>query len=158
MTHDSKVWAGAISIAFALGLAAQAEAQTLRPQLDLATAQKMQAGCLGYARDKNLKVAIAIYVYSGRMISFAHMDGAPTGIAEVAQWKGRAAAIMLTSTADMAQWKVPEAPGVATVPGGLPLFDRQNNGLGGIGVSGAAVADDLACAQAGIDASGIARP
>lgn len=139
-------------------LAAPAAAQTPRPQLDLDTAQKMQAGCLTFARERKLKVAVAVYDYAGRLISFAHMDGTPTAVAEVAHWKAKSAATVQIASEETGKWNLPGVPGIATVGGALPLFDASWNALGGIGVSGASVADDIACAQAGLEASGVKRP
>jgi glc operon protein GlcG len=137
---------------------APAVAQTPRPQLDLATARKMEAACLAYATEKNFKIAIAIYDYAGRMISFAQMDGTPTAIADIAQWKGKSAATIQISTEETAKWTVQGVPGIAYAGGGLPLFDASWNALGGIGISGAPVEEDIACGKAAIAASGIAQP
>lgn len=150
-----------LALAFGLVLIAQAvpvSAQTSRPQLDLDTARKMEAACLAYAHAKNFKVAIAIYDYSGRLISFALMDGTPTAIADIAQWKGKSAATIQISTEETAKWTAPGVPGIATAGGGLPLFDASWNALGGIGVSGAPVEDDIACGKVAIAASGIKQP
>ena len=133
-------------------------AQTLRPQMDFATARKMQDGCLAFAKERKLKVAVAVYDYAGRLISFAHMDGTPTAVAEVAHWKAKSAATVQISSEETGKWNLPGVPGVATVGGAVPLFDASWNALGGIGVSGASVEDDIACARAGIAASGVTQP
>jgi glc operon protein GlcG len=135
-----------------------ASAQTPRPQMDLDTAQRMQDGCLSFARERKLKVAIAIYDYAGRLVSFAHMDGTPTAVAEVAHWKAKSAATVQISSEETGKWNLPGVPGIATVGGAVPLFDASWNALGGIGVSGASVEDDIACAKAGITASGVKQP
>jgi uncharacterized protein GlcG (DUF336 family) len=135
-----------------------AAAQTSRPQMDLETARKMQDGCLTFARDRKLKVAVAVYDYAGRLISFALMDGTPTAVAEVAHWKAKSAATVQISSEETGKWNIPGVPGIATVGGAVPLFDASWNALGAIGVSGASVDDDIACAKAGITASGITQP
>ena len=133
-------------------------AQTSRPQMDLETARKMQDGCLNFARDRKLKVAVAVYDYAGLLVSFALMDGTPTAVAEVAHWKAKSAATVQISSEETGKWNIPGVPGIATVGGAVPLFDASWNALGGIGVSGASVEDDIACAKAGIAASGVVQP
>nr|WP_281064985.1 heme-binding protein [Asticcacaulis solisilvae] len=126
--------------------------------MDLETARKMQDGCLAFAKERKLKVAVAVYDYAGRLITFAYMDGTPTAVAEVAHWKARSAATVQISSEETGKWNLPGVPGIATVGGAVPLFDASWNALGGIGVSGASVEDDIACAKAGIAASGVTQP
>jgi uncharacterized protein GlcG (DUF336 family) len=136
-------------------LAAPAGAQTARPMLDYATAAKMRDACVAYARAHQTSVAIAIYDDEGRLITYDVMDGVVNVAGELAQWKARAAVGYRVSTADMANWGAAGVPGVATMPGGVPLFTADGTALGAIGVSGGSQGSDLPCAQAAIAAVGL---
>jgi glc operon protein GlcG len=129
-------------------------AQTPRPMLDYASAATIRDACLAWAGERKLTVAIAVFDESGKLLAFAHMDGAASAVGEFAQWKGRSAATVHVASAETANWgKGP--PGLATWEGGLPFFSAEGVPLGGVGVSGAESAEDVACAKAGIAAAGL---
>ncbi|MGV3553911.1 MAG: GlcG/HbpS family heme-binding protein [Croceibacterium sp.] len=129
-------------------------AQTARPMLDYATAAKVRDGCLSWAAEKKLTVAVAVYDEAGRLITFAIADGTPTAVAEFAMWKGRSAATVHVASKDTANWGRGPAF-LATWEGGTPIFSPDGTALGGVGVSGAESSDDTACGQAGIAAAGM---
>lgn len=131
-----------------------AHAQTLKPALDYATAAKVRDGCIAWANERNLKVAVAIYNPDGTLVTFAQMDGVPAAIVEIAQWKGKSAATFERASAETADWGGP-APGMATWGGGIPFFAADGSALGGVGTSGAKSSDDIACGEAGIAAAGV---
>ena len=135
-------------------LAAPAHAQTARPMLDYATAATMRDACVAYARDHGVGVAIAIYDDEGRLVAFALMDGIVNVSSELAMWKARAAMNYHLPSANMAKWD-PAIPGVATFPGGVPVFTASGAALGAIGVSGSSPDGDLACARAAVAAAGL---
>ena len=86
-------------------------------------------------------------------------DGAPFGKMDFAEAKAVAAAAWGFDTAGQADGSkdfpgFARAPFVETVPGGVPMWSGQTR-LGAVGVSGAAPADDVACAEAGIRAAGL---
>lgn len=143
------------ALAGALLLAAMPlAAQTPRPMLDYASAAAIRDGCLAWAGERKLTVAVAVYDESGRLLAFAHMDGAASAVGEFAQWKGRSAATIHVASSVTAEWgRGP--PGLATWEGGLPVFSAAGVALGGVGVSGAESAEDVACARAGIAAAGL---
>jgi glc operon protein GlcG len=130
-------------------------AQTARPMLDYDTAAQIRDGCLAWADERGLSVAVAVYDESGRLIAFALADGAPTAVAEFAMWKGKSAATIHVSSKETANWG-PGAPGLSSWEGGTPIFTPEGSALGGVGVSGASSADDSACGEAGIAAAGMA--
>lgn len=138
-----------------LAAAMPAPAQTARPMLDYATAAQIRDGCLAWAGERRLNVAVAVYDESGRLVAFALADGAPTAVADFAMWKGKSAATIHVASKDTANWG-PGAPGLATWEGGTPIFTPDGTALGGVGVSGASSADDSACGEAGIAAAGMA--
>ena len=91
---------------------------------------------------------------NGKLLAFAHMDGAASAVGDFAQWKGRSAATIHVASAVTAGWgRGP--PGLATWEGGVPVFSAGGDALGGVGVSGAQSAEDVACAKAGIAAAGL---
>lgn len=144
----------AASTALAFAAASAAAGQTPRLALDYATAATIRDGCLAWAGERGLRVAVAVYDESGRLIAFAHADGAPTAVADFAMWKGKSAATIHVASKDTANWGN-GPPGLATWEGGVPIFTREGTALGGIGVSGASGAEDSACGEAGIAAAGM---
>ena len=135
-------------------LPAAATAQTPRPMLDYASAATIRDTCLAWAAERKLTVAVAVFDESGKLLAFAHMDGAASAVGDVAHWKGRSAATIHVASAVTAEWgRGP--PGLATWEGGLPVFSAEGVALGGVGVSGAQSAEDVACAKAGIAAAGL---
>jgi uncharacterized protein GlcG (DUF336 family) len=135
-------------------LAGPAGAQTARPMLDYASAAAIRDGCVAWAGERKLAVAVAVFDERGTLMAFALMDGAASAVGDYAQWKGRSAATIHVASAVTAEWgRGP--PGLATWEGGIPVFSPAGAALGGIGVSGAESAEDVACAKAGIAAAGL---
>ncbi len=137
------------------GVPLAGHAQTLRPVLTYESAAKIRDGCLAFAREKKLDVAIAVHDEAGRLLTFARMDGASTAVSDIAMWKSRSAATFRYSSAETARWNAPMIPGIATAGGGVTVFTADGRALGAIGVSGAQTEDDIACAEAGIRAAGL---
>ena len=71
-------------------------AQTPRPMLDYGSAATIRDTCVAWAKERDLAVAVAVFDEGGKLIAFAHMDGASSAVGEVAQWKGRSAATIPT--------------------------------------------------------------
>ena len=143
----------AISLAM-LMISTPLAAQTPRPMLDYASAATIRDTCLAWAAERRLTVAVAVFDESGKLLALAHMDGAASAVGDFAQWKGRSAATVHVASAETAEWgRGP--PGLATWEGGLPIFSAAGVALGGVGVSGAESAEDVACGRAGIAAAGL---
>ena len=143
----------AISLAM-LMISTPLAAQTPRPMLDYASAATIRDTCLAWAAERRLTVAVAVFDESGKLLALAHMDGAASAVGDFAQWKGRSAATVHVASATTADWgRGP--PGLATWEGGLPIFSAAGVALGGVGVSGAESAEDVACGKAGIAAAGL---
>jgi glc operon protein GlcG len=132
--------------------------QEQRPILTFKTAQKILAGSIAFADSSKLSMAIAVYDNYGQLISFAKMDGTSVSVGKVAQWKGLSASIYQFSTEETGKWKVPSAPDIATVPGGIPIKTKEGFVIGAIGVSGSASSVDVKCAEAGLKAAGLFLP
>jgi len=146
-----KGWATMLAM---LALAAPGAAQTARPMLDYASAAQIRDGCVAWASERKLAVAVAVFDERGTLLAFALMDGAASAVGGYAQWKGRSAATIHEASAVTAEWgRGP--PGLATWEGGTPVFSTGGAALGGVGVSGAESAEDAACGRAGIAAAGL---
>ena len=144
---------GATLLAIA-ALSEPAGAQTARPMLDYASAAKIRDGCVAWASERKLAVAVAVFDERGTLMAFAMMDGAASAVGDYAQWKGRSAAMIHVASAETAEWgRGP--PGLATWEGGTPVFSTDGAALGGVGVSGAESSEDVACGKAGIAAAGL---
>jgi uncharacterized protein GlcG (DUF336 family) len=133
---------------------APAGAQTARPMLDYASAAKIRDGCVAWANERKLSVAVAVFDERGTLMAFALMDGAAAAVGDYAQWKGRSAAMIHVASAETANWGRGPAQ-LATWEGGVPVFSSDGVPLGGVGVSGAESAEDVACGKAGIAAAGL---
>jgi uncharacterized protein GlcG (DUF336 family) len=145
----------ALAVLLLAAAAMPALAQTPRPMLDYATAAKIRDGCLAVAAQKGFALGIAVFDNTGRLIAFAKMDGASTGAAELAQWKGKSAAVYGFPTSETAKWNGYSAPDMATFEGGVPFYGQDGTQLGGVGDSGAESKDDVACGLAGVAAAGL---
>ncbi len=144
----------AFAMATLLAAATPLTAQTPRPMLDYTSAATIRDTCVAWAKERNLTIAVAVFDESGKLLAFAHMDGAASAVGDFAQWKGRSAATVHVASSETANWgKGP--PGLATWDGGVPVFSAEGVPLGGVGVSGAESADDVACGKAGIAAAGL---
>ena len=141
-----------VAVGLAVAEQGPATAQIMRPVLSLETASRMRDTCLAWARERKLNVAIAVYDDSGRLMTFARMDGANTAVSDIAMWKGRSAATYRVASAETAKWNNPAFPGISTGGGGTPVFTADGKPLGAIGVSGAATEEDIACGEAAIGA------
>ena len=135
----------------------------MRPELTLAHARSMVAACEDFAGEKGLApLSMAVYDAAGNLKLFSRQDGAMLVTVEFAGIKARTSAALGMSTkvlGDDVEFADKERPfglrwldNLTMVQGGVPITTAGGQLLGGIGVSGAASADDEACAQAGVDA------
>lgn len=151
--------------AFALGLIALAAPRSAKAQaLDARAAQAIIAGCIAHATAHRNQEAIVVVDKGGRIIASLRMDRAEFGKMDFAEAKAVAAAAWGFETAGQADGAkdfpgFARAPFVQTVPGGVPVLTADGmTQIGAVGVSGAAPADDAACAVAGIRAAGLGVP
>ena len=142
-------------------LAAAGATDARAAPLDARQAQAIVSGCASHAAGRHQSHAIAVVDAGGHLVAALRMDGNGSGIMDFALAKAEAAASWGFSTAQMAEGAratpgFASAPHVVTVPGGLPIWSADGRErLGAVGVSGEAPADDAACAEAGIAASGL---
>lgn len=115
------------------------------------------------AKADGLSVAVCLCDVQGHVLASARMDGVTPPILGFAEDKAFTAATMRRSTAAFAE-RMASSPsltlGLSTrarlLPwgGGLPIV-QAGQVIGGIGVSGAKDAEDIACAQSALEAAGL---
>ena len=147
-----------ISIFLVAGGAAPIQAQPAAT-LNAQAAQAIVAGCAAHAGAKRNQQAIVVVDLGGRAVAALRMDGATFGKMDFALAKATAAAAWGFDTGGQGEGAkefpgFAHAPFVQTVPGGLPVYNGRTR-VGAVGVSGAAPADDVACAEAGLAAAGL---
>ncbi|MFL6759301.1 heme-binding protein [Sphingomonas sp.] len=141
--------------------AVAAQPQPHSPLLDARAAEAIVAGCVAQSAPKMQSHAIAVVDTGGHVVAALRMDGNGSGIFDFALAKAEAAAAWGFSTAEMVEAAkgtpgFANAPHVVTVPGGVPVYTADGKArIGAVGVSGEAPADDAACAEAGVRASGL---
>jgi uncharacterized protein GlcG (DUF336 family) len=122
-------------------------------------AQKLIDAAVAKAKSLGVPQIVAILDESGNLKAFYRMDGAPLISIEVAQNKAYTALLGAPSHEFFDRIKdnpalvagLPHVPRIALFGGGFPV--RIDDAIAGaIGVSGGSVEQDIACAQAAIDA------
>ena len=93
------------------------------------------------------------------------MDDAWVGSIDIAIKKAKTAVFFMMPTGEIGKLSQPGKPlyapsstsneGLITFPGGLPIVDEQGVLVGAIGVSGSAVENDNAVAEAGVKVVGV---
>jgi len=124
-----------------------------------ALAAKMIEAAVAKADSLGVPQIVAILDESGLLKAYCRMDGAPLISIEVAQNKAYTALLGAPSQDFFNRIKddpallagAPHIPRIAVFGGGLPI-KIDGAVVGGIGVSGGSVEQDVACAQAGLDA------
>jgi uncharacterized protein GlcG (DUF336 family) len=122
-------------------------------------AARMVEAAVAKAKSLGVPQVIAILDESGMLKAFCRMDGAMLISIEVAQNKAYTALLGAPSQDFFNRIKddpalvagVPHIPRIVTFGGGLPIL-IDGAVVGGIGVSGGSVEQDIACAQAAFDA------
>jgi len=122
------------------------------------TAQQMIAAAVAKAQELGVPQVVAVLDESGLLKAFCRMDGAALVSIEVAQNKAYTALFGMPSQDFYNFIKddpallagVPHIPRIALFGGGLPIRVGDKV-VGGIGVSGGTVEQDVACAQAGLE-------
>ena len=132
-----------------------------KQSISAAVAQKMVAAAVAKAEELGVGQVVAILDESGLLKAFCRMEGTPLVSIEASQNKAYTALLGMPSQDFFDSIKdapalvagVPHLPRIVTFGGGLPI--RSGDAVvGAIGVSGGTVEQDIACAQAGLDAAG----
>lgn len=129
--------------------------------LSLAQARRMIDAAIVEAENLGAKMNVAVVDAGGNLIAHVRMDGAFIGSIGVSIDKAWTSAAFKHTTADLQEICVPGGPAyglqlsngarVMTFGGGLPVR-RDGEVIGGIGVSGGSVEQDVVVAQAGLAA------
>jgi uncharacterized protein GlcG (DUF336 family) len=118
----------------------------------LVKAAKSKADEIGVA------ASIAVLDFAGHLKAFFRMDSAWLGSIDVAMSKAKTSVLFEMETQSVWDISSPDAQahglertngGLVTFAGGIPLKASDGSLVGAIGVSGGAVAQDFAIAQAG---------
>ncbi len=122
------------------------------------------------ARKKAAKIdtqmCIAIVDSGANLKAFLRMDDAWVGSIDIAIKKAKTAVFFMMPTGEIGKLSQPgkslygiehSNEGLITFPGGLPIVDEEGVLIGAIGVSGSAVENDHAVAEAGVQGRGRQR-
>lgn len=126
-----------------------------------ASAQSMIDGCMVYAAENDLTVAVAVVDRQTDLAAYRRMDLLRAGPAKLAMEKADYAARWGSPTQRLREsvedgslaWALGSRG--APVGGGVPVYSKDGDLLGAIGVSGASQEQDIACAEAGIAKAGL---
>jgi uncharacterized protein GlcG (DUF336 family) len=128
------------------------------PAITLAAAHGALVAGIAEAERLGVTVSVAVVDAGGVLRAFARMDGAEIAGEVLAVDKAYTAVAHRTSTAELGALAQPggelfglQANGLGRYVmfgGGLPVTDGGGNVIGAVGVSGAAVNQDVACAEA----------
>jgi len=122
----------------------------------LAKAREMGRAALAKAEEMEVAITVCVVDQGGNVVLKARMDGASYLPGQFAEDKAWTAAGLGFATSDLAPLVQPGEmvygithPRVVTFGGGLPL--REGDAVvGGVGVSGGSVDDDIAVAEAAL--------
>ena len=129
--------------------------------ITLAQAEKSIAAAQQKAIEIDTKMNIAIVDAGANLVAFARMDGAWLGSLDISIKKAKTARFFDMNTGIVGELSQPGGSlyniehsnnGLITFPGGIPIKNAQGEIIGAIGVSGSAVENDHAVAEAGAKA------
>jgi uncharacterized protein GlcG (DUF336 family) len=125
--------------------------------ITLAAAQQAVAAAIAEAERIGVAVSVAVVDAGGALRAFARMDGAEIAGEVLAVDKAYTAVAHRSPTEELGALAQPggelfglQANGrgrYVMFGGGLPVTDGEGEVVGAVGVSGAAVAEDIACAD-----------
>jgi uncharacterized protein GlcG (DUF336 family) len=110
------------------------------------------------------QMCIAVVDSGANLKAFLRMDDAWVGSIDIAIKKAKTAVFFMMPTGEIGKLSQPGKPlygiehsneGLITFPGGLPIVDEEGVLIGAIGVSGSAVENDNAVAEAGVKVVGV---
>jgi uncharacterized protein GlcG (DUF336 family) len=129
--------------------------------LDLTTSNAMIGAAIAKAHELSARVSVAVVDAGGNLVAFARMDGAEIAGPTLAVDKAYTAVSNRITTQGLGALAAPGGPlfGIqgngsgrfVIFGGGVPIF-VDGEAVGAIGVSGGAVEEDVACAEAGLAA------
>lgn len=124
-------------------------------------AEEMLRGAKRRAEKIGVPMNIAIVDAGGNLKAFLRMDGAWLGSIDIALKKARTARLFDMESGDIGKLSKPGGPlylievsngGLISFPGGIPIFNEDDEVVGAIGVSGGSVKEDRDVASEGVKA------
>lgn len=134
--------------------------------LSLTEAVAIVNAAIDKAMQLGISENICVVDVGGNLKAFARMDGAWIGSIDISLRKAKTARFFDMPTAALGQMSKPDGPlrgiefsneGLITFGGGIPVKNAAGVVIGAVGVSGSTVENDIQCAQAGIEALGLAQ-
>ena len=129
--------------------------------ITLAQAEKIISVAKEKAMVLDTKMNIAVVDAGANLVAFVRMDGAWLGSLDISIKKARTARYFDMNTGILGELSQPGGSlyniehsngGLITFPGGVPIKNGSGEIIGAIGVSGSAVENDHAVAEAGASA------
>jgi uncharacterized protein GlcG (DUF336 family) len=129
-------------------------------EITLEVAETMVRAAKAKANELNIREDIAVVDSSGTLKAFARMDGAWLGSIDIAIRKARTARYFDMESSEIGKMSQPGMSiygvelsngGLISFGGGIP-FKVDGTVIGAVGVSGSSVENDVAVAQAAIEA------
>lgn len=126
--------------------------------ITLEQAEKAIAAAKKKAVEIDTKMNIAVVDAGANLVAFARMDGAWLGSLDISIKKAKTARFFDMNTGVVGELSQPGGSlyniehsnnGLITFPGGIPIKNSNDEIIGAIGVSGSAVENDHAVAEAG---------
>ncbi len=126
--------------------------------MTLSQAQDAVAAALEKSKQIGVKMNIAIVDAGANLKAFARMDNAWLGSIDIAMKKAKTARFFDMNSGDIGRLSQPGGSlyniehsngGLISFPGGVPIKNSSGTIIGAIGVSGDAVENDHAVAEAG---------
>jgi len=152
-------WLKALVIAAALIAAADANAQGVvtEKNLSLGLAKTIAEAALAECSAKGFHTAVAVVDRAGQVMVILRDEQATSTMVEMARRKAFTARMFRMSTADFQKRTTPDQPYAAqrditdmlALSGGVPI-QAGGEVIGGVGSSGSNLAQDDACAKAGV--------
>jgi uncharacterized protein GlcG (DUF336 family) len=134
--------------------------------INLEDAEKAIAAARKKAISLKTQMCIAVVDSGANLKAFLRMDDAWVGSIDIAIKKAKTACFFGMATGQLGKLSQPGKPlyaievsndGLVTFPGGLPIVDEDGVLVGAIGVSGSAVENDHAVAEAGVKVVGMSE-
>lgn len=136
-----------------------AQATSLSAGLSLQASTLIADAAQQAAQAQGRSIVISLHDAHGNLKYFRRMDATASGSVQVAQLKAATSAgfpvdsdVLAQRSAALPANPYGAVPGFLLLEGGLPIFDKQGQHLGGIGISGATPELDRAFAEAGLAA------
>ncbi len=131
-------------------------------RVNLELALRMTEAAVKQAYREGARISVAIVDDGGNLVSFQRMDGAEISGPVLARGKAYTSVALRRPTSELPALAAADGElaglagaGFVCFGGGLPLwsgYGETERVVGGIGVSGGTIAQDVACAEAGASA------